>query len=211
MIGSVMPSPRAKVAAAPAPVAAGRVSLPDALALARRRFLAGRPIDLQELAAELGINRVTLYRWVGTHEQLMGQLLCGFADIAWNDARSEIRQTEPEHAARVIHRFLLLIQAFEPFQKFVTDDPEYALKLLTSKHSPLQERVIGHIRVLLDEQVRARQLKLPVDLDSLAYALVRICEAFLYNDLITGRRPDLGKAREIIAALLQAPWGSLRL
>ncbi len=178
--------------------------------LARDRFLRGQRIDLQDIAAELGINRVTLYRWVGTHERLMGQVCCGFAEHAWADARA-IPDEGPEYAVRVLHRFLRRIQAFPAFQDFVVADPEYALKVLTSKHSPTQERVIALVRELLEGQTKVGHLTLPDDLDSLAYALVRICESFLYNDLITGRRPDLDKAKPLIAALLQAPWDALRL
>ncbi|ROH86526.1 TetR/AcrR family transcriptional regulator [Stagnimonas aquatica] len=201
----VAPRPRAT---APVPARLG----PDAaLALARSWFLEQRRIDLQGLAAELGINRVTLYRWLGAHEQLMGEVLCFYADLAWKDALKNVACTGPEYTARVLHRFLRLLQGFAPFQHFIRDDPEYALKLLTSKHSRVQAQVVQRIRVLLEGEVQAQRLELPTDLESLAYALVRICEAFLYNDLITGRAPDLDKAKEIIGALLQAPWRTLRL
>jgi DNA-binding phage protein len=38
----------------------------DAFLLARRRFIAGERVDMTALAQELGVNRVTLYRWVGS-------------------------------------------------------------------------------------------------------------------------------------------------
>src|ERR1700754_4075066 len=37
----------------------------DAFRLAREKFLAGERIDMSALAVELGVNRGTLYRWVG--------------------------------------------------------------------------------------------------------------------------------------------------
>src|SRR3954465_14750206 len=43
----------------------------DAFRLARRKFLAAERIDMSALADELGVNRVTLYRWVGSREQLL--------------------------------------------------------------------------------------------------------------------------------------------
>ena len=190
---------------------AARPTPADALALARQRFVRGERIDLQDVAAELGINRVTLHRWVGTRERLIGEVLCHFADLAWEMAGDGLRDRGPEYAARRLHRFLQAIQDFTPFQRFVAADPEYALRVLTSRHSELQEHVIGLVRALLEAQVAAGRLSLPRDLDSLAYALVRISEAYLYNDLITGREPDLDKALPVIAALLQAPWKGLRL
>lgn len=181
----------------------------DALMLARRKFLKGLPIDLQALAAELGVNRVTIYRWVGTYEMLLGEVLVTLADQAWEEAQKSARRTGTGYAARVLSRFLELIHGHEPFQRFVKTEGEFALKVATSKHSRLQSRVIAHYRALLEEQVEAGMLDLPQDLDSLAYALVRISEAFLYNDLITGRKPDLEKASTIMNALLHAPWSKL--
>lgn len=181
----------------------------DALTLARRKFLKGQPIDLKDLARELGVNRVTLYRWVGTYEMLLGEVLCTLADQAWQAACASARKTDPDYAAKVLHRFLELIHGHEPFQRFVRTEGEFALKVATSKHSRVQASVMEHYRVLLEEQAKAGRLDLPRDLESLAYALVRISESFLYNDLITGHAPDLRKATRIIKALLRAPWSSL--
>ena len=47
----------------------------DALRLARRKFLAAQRIDMTALASELGVNRVTLYRWVGSRDALMVEVL----------------------------------------------------------------------------------------------------------------------------------------
>ena len=58
-----------------------------AFRLARRAFLAGERIDMQRLAAELGVNRVTLYRWVGNRGRLLGE-------VAWELADALIRVSE---------------------------------------------------------------------------------------------------------------------
>src|SRR5215207_5843301 len=52
----------------------------DALALARKQFLAGERVDMQILAARLNVGRTTLYRWVGDREQLLGEMLCELAN-----------------------------------------------------------------------------------------------------------------------------------
>jgi hypothetical protein len=46
-------------------------------------------------------------------------------------------------------------------------------------------------------------LRLPVDAHTMAYALVRICESFLYADVIAGEKPDLDKAVEILTLMLR--------
>ena len=48
-----------------------------------------------------------------------------------------------------------------------------------------------------------RALRLPVDAHTMAYALVRIGESFLYADVIAGEKPDLAKAVEILKLMLR--------
>lgn len=197
-------------------VAAGktaqRAGPADALALARKAFLHSAHIDMQTLAQNLGVNRVTLYRWVGNQELLLGEVLWSLALPAWLAAKGEkgeLKARGATYVADTIQRFLQIIRDFVPVQRFLAADPEYALRVLTSKRSVLQERVIAAFRDLLREQAQTGDLILPRDLDSLAYALVRLGEGYLYSDLITGHEPDLAKARMLIWALLRAPWQEL--
>src|SRR6185312_4019819 len=62
----------------------------DAFLAARRRFVAGERVDMTALAAQLGVNRVTLYRWVGSREQLL-------VEIVWSLARRTLDNLEAEH------------------------------------------------------------------------------------------------------------------
>ena len=63
----------------------------DAFKLARRKFLAGERLDMQQLAAELGTHRTTLYRWVGTRDRLLGSILWSLAEPALQEAASSSR------------------------------------------------------------------------------------------------------------------------
>ena len=47
----------------------------DAFRLARRTFQAGDRVDMQTLARTLHVDRVTVYRWVGSREQLLTEIL----------------------------------------------------------------------------------------------------------------------------------------
>ena len=51
--------------------------------------------------------------------------------------------------------------------------------------------------------MRSGALRLPVDAHTMAYALVRIGESFLYADVIAGEKPDLDKAVEILKLMLR--------
>jgi AcrR family transcriptional regulator len=175
----------------------------DALHLARRQFIAEGRLDMQGLAAELGVNRATLYRWVGGKEALLGEVISSFARQTVANARREIPGRGPEHVAAVVERALEEINSFEPMHRFLDRDPEYALRVLTSKESTVQRGSVELIRQLLADQVEAGALETPVELEDLAYVIIRIGESFLYSDVIIGTEPDVEKAGEMVRLLLR--------
>ena len=176
----------------------------DALEAARRHWLAGERIDMGALARELGVSRATLYSWVGSKERLLGEVIWSFAEAGVAQARADATGVGAAYIVDVVDRFTRLNATFEPLRRFIASDPELALRLLTSKDGPVQERMIAIARELLDEQVEAGKLKPPLDRDTLAYLMVRVSESFLYSDLITGQEPDTEKGVEVVRLLLAA-------
>src|SRR2546421_4173701 len=118
------------------PAHAGATPL-DALRLAREQWLRSGRLDMGALARELGVSRATLYRWVGTKERLLGEVLWTFAEATFRDALATARGTGPDYVAEVVERYLRAAADFEPVRRFIEQDPEYALKVIASKHSPL--------------------------------------------------------------------------
>ena len=182
------------------------IATPDGvLELARERWLEDGRIDMGGLAAEVGIGRATLYRWVGSRERLIGEVLWTFAADAMADARSRAKGSGPDYVAAVVERYLTGALRFAPVRDFIRQEPEYALRVLASKHSPMQQRSVAVTKELLDEQAEAGTLEPALDTEDLAYLIVRIAESYLYSDVITGTDPDVGKAVDAIHALLHAP------
>jgi AcrR family transcriptional regulator len=177
----------------------------DALRIAREGWLAGAALDMGALARALGVSRATLYRWVGSKERLLGEAIWSVAETAMEQAREAARGSGPDYVAEVAERYMAGASTFRPLRRFIERDPEHALRVLASKHSPMQRRSIAAERDLLEEQVQAGALEPPLDLDSLAYLIVRIVESFLFSDVITGTEPDVGKAADAIHTLLSAP------
>jgi len=177
----------------------------DALALARERWLQSGRLDMGRLATELGVSRATLYRWVGTKELLLGEVLWSFAEASLYEAREAARGQGPGYLVDAIERYMRAAFEFAPLTRFIQADPEYALKVLASKHSPMQRRSIAAMRRQLAEQVDAGELEPALPLDDLAYLIVRIVESYLFSDVITGTEPDIGRAADAIHVLLHAP------
>jgi AcrR family transcriptional regulator len=177
----------------------------DALHLARRRWAAGERLDMGALSRELGISRATLYSWVGSKERLIGEVIWSFAEQGVRQAREAASGSGVDYIVDVVERFIRLNASFEPLRRLMEQDPELALRVLTSKHGPVQGRMIAVARDLLTEQVEAGALTPALDLDTLAYLMVRVAESFLYSDVIAGSEPDVDKAVEAERVLLHAP------
>ena len=175
----------------------------DALALARQRWLAGERLDMGALAKELGVSRATLYSWVGSRERLIGEVLWSFAEQGMRQARADAGGTGADYIVDVFDRFTNANASFAPLRRFIEQDAELALRVLTSKHGPVQERMIAVARELLVAEVEAGALEPALDVDTLAYLLVRVAESFIYSDIITGTEPDVEKAIDVVRVLLK--------
>jgi AcrR family transcriptional regulator len=175
----------------------------DLRALARRRFLAGQRLSLEELAAELGISRATAYRWAGNAEQLAGEVIASLVDSTHRLALSEARGRGAARVIDVLTRGMRYIAASAPYRAFLERDPQKALRIVASKEGPVQARTIARNQELLEEEIRRGALELPVDAHTMAYALVRLVESFLYAEMIAGEAPDLEKATEILKLMLR--------
>jgi AcrR family transcriptional regulator len=173
---------------------------------ARRRFLAGRRLDMRELASDMGISRATLYRWVGDRERLLGEILWSLGEIGIQESRSYADATAtdpgPDWVTRFVQHHMELTATFPAIRSFVAAEPDAALRVLTSRHGVQQQRGIAVLRQVLEERAAAGHLRLRVDAPDLAYVIVRIAESFIWREFITGEESDLARAAEVIRILL---------
>jgi len=169
----------------------------------RRMFLRGERLDMRALAAELRVSRATLYRWCGHRDQLLSDVLWSLSHQLFEQAKAD----HPEHtgAARVLAIFrqhVREIVAARPLQVFLQQETHSALRLLTSEYGRVQARTVRDLASLLDEELGAGALKLRGDAGSLAYAIVRMTEGFIYHDTVVGTEPDVERAASMVALLL---------
>ena len=176
---------------------------PELLAAARRRFLRAERFSVEDLAAELGISRATAYRWAGNAEQVAGHVVASLAEDTFRRAVREARGRGATRVVDVIARGMRYIATSEPYRAFVERDPQRALRIVASKDGPVQRRTIALHEELLEEEVRRGALRLPVDAHTMAYALVRVVESFLYADAVAGEQVDLEKAVAILKLMLR--------
>lgn len=175
----------------------------DVLTAALRAYLHGERIDVRAIAGELGLGRTTIYRWFGSREGLIGDVVVRAAEPLFDEARAGARGRGGAALLDTfdrINRGLASAPALRSFLELERD----ALRILTSSAGPVQPRMVARIQGYVEEEME-RGFRPPVDPATLAYAIVRLAEAFLYNDATAALRGDVDRLREIEAALLGLP------
>lgn len=175
----------------------------DALRLARRKFLEAERIDMAPLADELGVNRVTLYRWVGSREQLLVEVLWSLGEHTLDLVGESVQEAGAERIVQVVTGFLEVVIANPGMRRFLTEEGELAMRLLTRHDTGFQPRLIDAVHGLLAAEADAGRLGLPADLREVAYVIVRLIESYTYLDLITGEQADARRAEPILRMLLR--------
>jgi AcrR family transcriptional regulator len=173
------------------------------LRLGRRRFQAGERLDMSAVADLLGVNRVTLYRWFGSRDRFVVEVVWSLARQALDVVESDVTGRGPGRILALVGGFLDLVIANTGMQRWLADDGEHAMRLLTRHDTNFQPRLIAAFEAVLREETEHGHLDLPVDLHELAYVIVRLIESYTYLDLITGEQPDARRAEPILRMLLR--------
>lgn len=155
------------------------------------------------LAEELGVNRVTLYRWFGSRDDFIVEVVWSLALRTFDYVEGKVSRKGAERVVAIVTGFLDTIINNPGVQRWLGEDGEHAMRLLTSPRTNFQRRMIDVVYELLKEEADAARLELPVDLHELAYVIVRVIESYTYLDLITGEQPDAQRAEPILRMLLR--------
>ncbi|HEX6457512.1 MAG TPA: QsdR family transcriptional regulator [Thermoleophilaceae bacterium] len=182
---------------------ADRPTADDAFRLARRKFLGAERIDMSALAGELGVNRVTLYRWVGSRNRLLVEVVWSVGQRTLEKVDASVKARGAERVVQVVTRFLDAVITSEGMRRWLAEEGELAMRLLTRHDTGFQPRLIDWVYGLLRQESAAGRLSLPADLHEVAYVIVRLIESYTYLDLITGEDPDAQRAEPILRLLLR--------
>lgn len=155
------------------------------------------------LADELGVNRVTLYRWFGSRDDFIVEVVWSLALRTFDYVEEKVDARGAERIVAVVTGFLDTIITNPGMRRWLSEDGEHAMRLLTGRRTDFQQRIIGEIQRRLEEEEQASRLELPVDLHELAYVIVRLIESYTYLDLITGEQPEARRAEPILRMLLR--------
>jgi hypothetical protein len=171
---------------------------------ARHTFIAGSRIDMGALATSLGVDRTSLFRWVGNRDRLLSEILWSLAVPTFDAAATAAAPSGAARIVDVLDRFTADLIEAPYFRAFLTREPARALRLLTTTESDVQSRFVGRVTELVDrERITGAFDPTPLSAEELARLLVRISESFTYADLISGETPDPARARATFEYVLR--------
>jgi len=171
----------------------------DALDLARAAFLEETRVEIGVIAAQLSISRVTLYRWFGSREQLLEQLLIQLAGEFIEPARAEAQGDGDERVVDFARRIMNATAYFQPLRTFVEREPQLALRLLIGESGAVHGSIA---RALLDVVAETHSPQETRALEGQVHAIVRMATALQWSTLAIGDEPETELAVGMVRVLL---------
>lgn len=177
-----------------------------ALRLGVREFLAGERIDMSAMARKLDVNRATLYRWVGSREQFIVEMIWYLTLRNFDRIEREIDSSGSQRIIDVTIAFAEVVIESPGMNRWLATEGESAMALLTRAGAGYQPRLVAWLDDLIRRQIDAGNLRLPEEVDSreLAYVIERVLGGYIYLDLITGEQPEARRAEPLLAMLLRS-------
>lgn len=179
---------------------AERVTPERALERATATHLAGERVDMGTLARELGIGRATLYRWFGSRERLLEEILLRRIATFMQLAREQAPPAGDERLIGLIRAMIESSAGARPVQRLIEREPTLALRILAGEHGRLHEYLVEEAMRDLAEtrgEAELRALRDRVD------ATIQLVTALLWVAIAIGDEPPLtrieGLARELLA------------
>ncbi|HEY1510637.1 MAG TPA: QsdR family transcriptional regulator [Solirubrobacteraceae bacterium] len=171
----------------------------------QEQYVNGQRVDVTVVARRLGVGRATIYRWFGSREALLGEVIAGQLEQLIAAKR---RQVTRRGALGLLEAFDLINRSLAKslaLQRLLEQERNVAMRLLTASDGVVQPRAVACVEAMIAAEVADGTFDPPADPQTLAYAIVRLAEAFLYNDAAIGIRGDHERLRDVEAALLGVP------
>jgi AcrR family transcriptional regulator len=176
------------------------------VATAARWIYDGRRLDMQGLADELGVSRVTLFRRVGSREELLSRALWLLTERMLETAKAQWEAERPEgelHTPGTGRHINAMVAQSKGLRRLLDDEPALAIRVLTDPRGRVQSGIVAFVEDLLRRDVEEFGLVTLIEPNDLAYALVRLGESFLYADVLAARKPDVATANRLQDALVE--------
>jgi AcrR family transcriptional regulator len=173
------------------------------LRAALQRYLRGQRIELVRLAAEQGVSRATAYRWWGSNDRLLAEVCTRrVTENFFRLLRDNVHRAGREKVLCVVDGFLRHAVESRRLAALLKHDQRRTLKVIATSVYGVQQTVVALFGDLLAAEQVAGNIALVVPARTLALGIVRLIEASLYADLVTGEKRDVEAAVQLIGLLI---------
>lgn len=173
----------------------------DGLDIAKATFLSGERVDMGTLATQLATSRSTLYRWFGSREQLLEEVLVELAQEFSAAARAEATGQGDARVLDFARRVMNATAQFEPLRTFVEREPQLALRLLIGERGAVHARLAQALFEVVSEAHSAEEARtLETHLD----VVVQVAATQLWATLAIGDEPQTERVVGIVGVMLAA-------
>jgi AcrR family transcriptional regulator len=177
-----------------------RATAEDAIELATATHLAGERVDMGVLAQQLAIGRATLYRWFGSRERLLEEVLLRRMSVFIALAREQARGSGDERLMQIIGAMVGASTEARPVRSLIEREPTLALRILAGEHGRLHRLMVEETMRDLASTRSESQLKAMRDRVD---ATIQVITALLWVAIAIGDEPPVarieGLARELLA------------
>jgi AcrR family transcriptional regulator len=175
------------------------------LRVVTEQYVNGQRVDVTVVARRLGVGRATIYRWFGSREALLGEVIARELEQLIAAKREQVTRRGAIGLLDVFDRINRSLAKSPALRRLLEQERDVAMRLLTRSDGVVQPRAVASVEALIVAEAAAGTFEPPADPETLAYAIVRLAEAFLYNDAAIGIRGDHRRLRDVEAALLGVP------
>lgn len=172
-------------------------------------YLRGRRIDFSVLATELGVGRTTVHRWFGTRDDLIADILGATSVALLADVRVRTGGEGAEGLLETFDQFNRALLEVPALATFMANERDPLAFIVRGDRGP-QPMLVAAIAEMIQGEIDAGRYVAPVDSETMAYAIVKLAQSFLYADTATGVRGDLDRLRRIEAVILGVEGGSVQ-
>lgn len=177
----------------------------DVLQAVAEQYINGRRVDVTVVARRLGVSRATIYRWFGSREGLIGEVVAIELERLIAAKRQAVTRRGAVGLIEVLDATNRSLAKSTALRRLLEQEPTVAMRLLTASDGIVQPRAVACVEELIRAEAAAGTFEPLAEPGALAYAIVRLAEAFLYNDAAIGIRGDHRRLRDVQAALLGVP------
>jgi AcrR family transcriptional regulator len=178
-----------------------RPTAQDAVDLAEATFVNEDRVELATLARALSLSQGTLYRWFGSREQLLDQVLERLIEDFAAAARAEAEGEGDDYLLDVAGRIMATTVSFQPFRAFVAREPELALRLILGKGAAAHRVLTRELRQIAAEKYSPQDAKA---IDRRADTIIQVGTALQWATFAIGDEPELEAAAYVVRSVLAA-------